>query len=165
MKLEFRNSTWFRLLVRSNLVPTRVRAFLFPHPTTNPASIRCGPTPATHEWLEFAGAGGRRAGRVHVRHAEGREMLAPEAGVGGALRGAGRARAAGGRQPSSRPGGHVGPLGCGLDPPLSPWAARGGAGGRGGAERDAVCAAAAAETIVRIVARGRRRSRTVKILL
>lgn len=46
--------------------------------------------------------------------------------------------------------------GCGLAGTLSPWAARGGAGGRGGAERDAVCAAAAAETIVRIVARERR---------
>lgn len=44
----------------------------------------------------------------------------------------------------------------GLARPLSPWAARGGAGVRGGAERDAVCAAAAAETIVRIVAREQR---------
>lgn len=49
----------------------------------------------------------------------------------------------------------MGPRGCGLAQPLSPWAARGGAGGRGGAERAAICAAAAAETIVRIVARGR----------
>lgn len=62
-----------------------------------------------------------------------------------------RAQEGGGWPHSSWRGGHGG-----LARPLSPWAARGGAGGRGGAERDAVCAAAAAETIVRIVAREQR---------
>lgn len=106
-----------------------------------------------HEWMSLQGLeGGGPDG----------SMCATRRGARCARRGRGCAWGCGagaggrGRLQSSRRRGHVGPRDCEVAPPLSPWAARGGAGGRGGAERGAVCAAAAAETIVRIVARGRR---------
>jgi hypothetical protein len=66
-----------------------------------PLRLSRGPIPAIRKWLEFSGAAGRRAGRVHVRHAEGSEMLSAEAQED-AHGGAGRRGAGGGRLHSLR---------------------------------------------------------------